>query len=186
MEMKSKKLRFLDETNSIVEFSVGNSFNQGSERGSLLLKKSIQKLGLGRGVLVDNDNNVISGEKIMTLAHDEGLKKVRVIEVSGDELVVVKRTDVKYDTTKGHELALVDNLSQSKNLEWNVDKILNTMDKKMSFDPRNWGGYECVIKELNIEDFLKEEVERQFGASKKVRKEKDEFIENNMSLFDYE
>lgn len=184
MEIKSKRLRFLDETNSMVEFSVGNSFNQGSERGSLLLKKSIQKLGLGRSVLVDNENNVISGEKIMTLAHDEGIKRVRVIEVSGDELVVVKRTDVKYDTTKSHELALVDNLSASKNLEWNVDKILDTMDSHLSFDARNWGGHECVIKELNIEDFLKEEVERQFGSHKKTKVEKDDVLDDTRTLFD--
>ena len=49
-----------------------------------------------------------------------GIKKVRVIETTGDELVAVKRTDVDIDSAEGRKMAYLDNLTTQVNLTWDL------------------------------------------------------------------
>ena len=71
------------------------NFNKHTEQGMSLLEKSLQELGAGRSILVDKNYNIISGNGIAEAAGRVGIKKVRVIEVQGDELVAVRRTDME-------------------------------------------------------------------------------------------
>jgi hypothetical protein len=47
-----------------------------------------------------------------------GIKKVRVIETTGDELVAVKRTDISIDSEEGRRMAWLDNRAGQVNLSW--------------------------------------------------------------------
>lgn len=86
-----------------------HNYNQHTEKGMMLLEKSITENGLGRSILVDKDGNIIAGNATAETAKKLGKNKIKVIETTGDELVVVKRTDLDIDSTEGRNLALADN-----------------------------------------------------------------------------
>lgn len=155
-------------------------FNKGTKNGKSLIEHSIKKLGCGRSVLVDRNGTIISGHDVYDVALALG-KKIVTIETSGDVLVVVKRIDVDANETIGKELSLVDNLSSEKNLKWDADTLHEAMQTNMSFDPRKWGGYECLVKELELKDLLSDKVAIN---DKKVKKEEVLNISNQLSLFE--
>ena len=114
-----------------------HNFNQGTDEGRQLMQRSLTELGAGRSILVDRNGNVIAGNKTQEAAIKAGIRRVRVIETDGTELVAVKRTDIDIDSAKGRELALVDNLATQVNLAWD-EAELEAMDVE-GFDPGQWG-----------------------------------------------
>lgn len=98
------------------------NFNKGTYEGEVLIKKSLERFKAGRSVLIDNDNNIIAGNKTVQAAATIGMK-VRVIETTGDELVAVKRTDIDIDSKEGRELALADNRTAQINLAWDEPNL---------------------------------------------------------------
>lgn len=164
--MEHKELIFFDESDNEVYLHDIGSFNKGNNAASKLLSQSVFSFGCGRSILVDSQNNIISGTKIANAATSSGIRKARIIETTGDELIVVKRTDINARTKKGYELSLVDNLAHDKNLNWDADALYSAMQETLSFNPRDWGGHSCLVKELNIEELLKDDVEKKRNASK--------------------
>jgi len=93
--------------------------NTGTKAGREMLKHSVESLGYGRSILVDNDNNIIAGNKTFKEANEQGIETVRVIETDGSELIAVKRTDLNlYEDPKARELAFADNRTAETNLTW--------------------------------------------------------------------
>lgn len=175
------KIVFKDKNGNSVEFYKSRSFNKGNAKYEQLLIDSIKHLGCARSIVVDSENNVICGDKTIIAASKAGMK-VRIVETTGDELIVVKRKDVLPHSKKKYDLALVDNVIANKNLYWDTDAIYDTIHQTVAFDPRNWGGYECLVKELNIEDLIKDEIEK---VSNTVKKEKNINFDNTQrSLFE--
>jgi len=70
--------------------------------------KSLKDLGAGRSIVVDADGVVIGGNAVYTKAQELGIP-VREIETSGEELIVVRRVDLKTDDPRRKALALADN-----------------------------------------------------------------------------
>ena len=93
-----------------------HNFNKGTEAGQKLMERSFKELGAGRSILVDKDGRIIAGNKSQKAAMAAGIRKVRVIETQGDELIAVKRTDLSLDSKEGRELAYADNLTTQVNL----------------------------------------------------------------------
>ena len=85
-----------------------HNFNKGNEQGQQLMERSFKELGAGRSILLDRNGNIISGNKSQQAAIAAGIKRVRVIETTGDELVAVKRTDVDIDSAEGRKMAYLD------------------------------------------------------------------------------
>jgi DNA modification methylase len=112
--------------------------NEGTQRGRGLLEKSLRQLGAGRSILTDKDGNVIAGNKTLETAADIDLP-VRIIETDGNELVVVKRTDLDlYSETdkRARQLAYADNKISEVDLAWKPDQIA------VDFEPlelKEWG-----------------------------------------------
>ena len=73
-----------------------------------MIEKSFRELGAGRSILLDRNGNIIAGNKSQQAAIAAGIKRVRVIETTGDELVAVKRTDVDIDSADGRKMAYLD------------------------------------------------------------------------------
>ena len=77
-----------------------HNFNKGTTKGKKLMNKSFKELGAGRSILIDKDNNIIAGNKTQLAAIEAGIKKVRVIETTGDEneptLTLIARKAVKW------------------------------------------------------------------------------------------
>lgn len=115
------------------------NFNKHTEYGMSLLEKSLRENGAGRSILLDKDNNIIAGNGIIEAAGSVGLENVKIAETSGDEIVAVKRTDIKLDSKKGREMALADNATASIDLDWNDDLISEEADK-WGFDANDWLG----------------------------------------------
>lgn len=173
------------ELKDINEIKPTKSFNLGTPKGSRVLKRSIKELGCCRSIVVDRNNQILAGNEVWNEAKEAGVKNVRIIETKGDELVVVKRTDIDFETKKARIIALVDNLTSELNLNYDTDYILQTMNTVWGFDPREWEGHSCLIQELSVEDCIKEglaAVERK--ETQKQAKEREEQMDiEQMSLF---
>ena len=115
-----------------------HNFNRGTEEGGRLMEKSLKELGAGRSILIDKDGNIIAGNKTQLAAIKAGIKKVRVIESDGTELIAVKRTDVEIDSKQGRELALADNLTTQINLSWDNAELTQVADEK-GIELQDWG-----------------------------------------------
>src|SRR3990167_5950957 len=103
--------------------------NKHTQYGMGLLEKSLQKLGAGRSIVLDKDNNVICGNGVSEVNATVGLP-IRIVETDGNELIAVKRMDLNITDKKARELAIADNSIAHKNLEWDTD-ILNEWDSEL-------------------------------------------------------
>ena len=115
------------------------NFNVGSSEGMRLIEKSFSKFGAGRSILIDKDNNIISGNKSAEIAQKVGINKVKVVESDGTKLVVVRRADVTPDARDGRELALAENVTALINQTWNLDLLANAKDMCGGIDIEKWG-----------------------------------------------
>ena len=59
-----------------------------------MIVDSIQELGCGRSILIDEDGTIIAGNATYEALVEAGITKVRVVEGSGDEIVAVRRIDL--------------------------------------------------------------------------------------------
>ncbi len=110
------------------------NINKGSEFGSSLLAKSLQEVGAGRSVLADKNGVLIAGNKTVEAFGAAGNTKIKVVETTGDELVVVQRTDLDINSPEGAKMKVLDNTVSKHNyiedaevadaicLEYNIDK----------------------------------------------------------------
>ena len=116
-----------------------HNFNKGNEQGQELMERSFKEMGAGRSILIDRNGHIIAGNKSQKAAIAAGIKKVRVIETTGDELVAVKRTDVDIDSAEGRKLAYLDNLTTQVNLTWDQTELEAVQADVEGFDVADFG-----------------------------------------------
>lgn len=92
-----------------------------------MIVDSIQELGCGRSILIDENGTIIAGNATYEALVEAGITKVRVVEGSGDEIVAVQRTDLtKLEKAR---LALFDNrASELSNWDTEVLATLTGID----------------------------------------------------------
>lgn len=115
-----------------------HNFNKHTKDGMSLLEKSVREHNFGRSILVDKDNNIIAGNGIVETAKKLDKTKIKVVETTGDELVVVKRTDVDINSKAGREMALADNATSANDLAWNEEELA-LAEKMWDVDIAGWG-----------------------------------------------
>lgn len=115
-----------------------HNFNRHTPEGRELLKKSINENGFGRSIVVDKDNNIIAGNGIVEAARATNKKRIKIIDTTGDELVVVRRTDIDIDTEEGRRMALADNATAAANLSWDYN-ALEEARERWNVTPEDWG-----------------------------------------------
>lgn len=91
-----------------------------SQKNKDLIKKSVEECGFGRSIIVDSENEIIGGNGLVSSIPKD--TKIKVIETKGDELVVVKRTDLKTGDEKRKKLGIYDN-STTDTSEFNMDLL---------------------------------------------------------------
>ena len=133
------------------------NYRKHNERNLDLIKKSVAEVGLGRSVVIDNENEIICGNGLVSTLDVN--TPVKVIETDGSELVVVKRTDLATADDKRKQLAIMDN-SSSDSSEFDFELLQADFDVDTLTD---WG-VELVAPQLEddtevIEDEVPEEVE---------------------------
>ena len=115
------------------------NFNKGTEQGQELMERSFKEMGAGRSILIDKNGHIIAGNKSQKAAIAAGIKKVRVIETTGDELVAVKRTDVDIDSAESRKMAYLDNLTTQVNLTWDQTELEAVQADVEGFDVADFG-----------------------------------------------
>jgi ParB-like chromosome segregation protein Spo0J len=120
--------------------------NRGTERGSYMVRKSLEKLGAGRSVLVDKNGVLIAGNKTAEAAYDIGMEEAIVVPTDGTRLVVVQRTDLDLATDpKAKELAIADNRAGEVGLAWD-EEVLSGLAQDVTlgdwFTPEEMAGWE--------------------------------------------
>lgn len=113
------------------------NFNKGCAEGEKMIDYSLEHFGCGRSVVLDKNNRIIAGNRTAASAIKSGVKKVRVVDVTGDKLVAVKRTDIDIDTKIGREFALADNLTAAANFNIDMDKVREAMER-VEMHPEIW------------------------------------------------
>lgn len=100
--------------------------NKGTERGVYMVEESLSKTGAGRSIVVDKNGVVIAGNKTQQAAADLGLDEVIEVETDGNQVVVVKRTDMDLanEGDRARLLAYYDNRASEVGLEWDAEAIL--------------------------------------------------------------
>lgn len=96
------------------------NYNKHNEENKRLIKKSIDECGFGRSVVIDNDGEVICGNGVVSTLDDN--TNIKVVETDGNELVVIRRKDLKREDEKRDKLAILDN-STGKLSEWDYDLL---------------------------------------------------------------
>lgn len=113
------------------------NLNKGTERGKELIAKSLNKFGAVRGIAVDKDNRIIAGNKTVENAIEQGIEDVIIVETTGKELVVTRRTDTSLDTKEGREMALADNATVKVDLAWDTEQ-LDAVVEDYGIDAEEW------------------------------------------------
>ena len=123
------------------------NMNKHTSYGMSLIEKSIRKHKFGRSILVDKNDRIIGGNGVTETAASIGATKTIVVETTGDELVVVKRTDVDLDSQQGREMALADNATAVGDIEWDAEAVKD-IEGEFEINPEDWG---VVLDELDEE-----------------------------------
>ena len=112
--------------------------NQGTEHGERLLDVSLEETGVGRGVVIDQNNVLVAGNKARAAAYRAGFKKAVVVEHDGDTLVVSKRTDFNLNDPDPNNPARVysylDNQTALESISFDPEVLKTFQEQGMSFD----------------------------------------------------
>ena len=147
-----------------------HNFNKGTDEGGRLMERSFKEMGAGRSVLIDKHGKIIAGNKSQKAAIAAGIKRVRVIETTGDELIAVKRTDVELESEQGRKMALLDNLTTQVNLAWDETELQTVQTDVEGFNVADFtDGLPDYIREQ-----LEAEEETAAAADERDNKEKPE------------
>ena len=132
------------------------NYRKHNQQNLDLIKKSVSEVGLGRSVVIDNENEIVCGNGLVSTLDKN--TPIKVIETDGTELVVVKRTDLNTNDEKRKQLAIMDN-STSDSSEFDLDSLQADFDVEQLQD---WGldvEFESLEEQEIIEDEVPEEVE---------------------------
>jgi hypothetical protein len=72
-------------------------------------------VGAGRSVLADKNGVLIAGNKTFEAAAQIGIDEIIEVEASGNQLVVVKRTDLDINSAEGVKMKILDNTVSKHN-----------------------------------------------------------------------
>lgn len=98
------------------------NYRQHSQKNLDLIEKSLKENQCGRSILIDSQNEIIAGNGTFQVAQKLNIP-VKVIETDGNELIAVKRTDLKTSDQKRKNLSILDN-STTDTSEFNMDMLL--------------------------------------------------------------
>ena len=115
-----------------------------TDRSAQLIKESLEKYGAARSIVIDEENRILAGNGTIEGAKQAGIKNVRIIETTGDEIIAVKRTGLSEDEKVG--LALADNRTADLS-EWDAE-MLHQLSEEHDLSP--WFEQEDLDELLNV------------------------------------
>jgi DNA modification methylase len=123
--------------------------NLHSERGTYMVSRSLEKLGAGRSILIDRDNEIIAGNLTTEQAAAMGLEEVIIVETDGNQLVAVKRVDMDLDdpATGAREMAYADNRAAIVSIDFDPERV--KLDYEAGLDLGDWW-QDFELEELGV------------------------------------
>ena len=144
--------------------------NKGSERGTYMIRRSLEKLGAGRSILLDKNGRIIAGNKTAESAADVGLDDVIVVRTQGRQLVAVLREYLDLDAPAGmaREMAYADNRTGQVSLDWDAGVLAE--DIAGGVDLSDWfKSYELIDLGVTPPDFAPVDMSEQPRLDEKKR-----------------
>lgn len=90
-----------------------------------MVRESLEKVGTGRSIVIDEDDVVLAGNATVKAAGLAGLTKLKIVEAEGDEVIAVRRRGLTSEQKR--ELALYDNRT-AELAEWDVEQLVEDVD----------------------------------------------------------
>lgn len=119
--------------------------NKGSAKGNSILEDSIQAAGLGRSIVVDKHGRIVAGNKTWEKAGELGLEDAFEVEVDGNTLVVVKRSDFDLDNpdpaNPARLYAYFDNTT-AQHMQWDAEQIAADHARGLDLELVGFADYE--------------------------------------------
>jgi DNA modification methylase len=128
------------------------------EQNKRAVEASLKELGAGRSIVVDADGVVIGGNAVYEQAKKLKIP-VREVETSGDELVVVRRVDLKTDDPRRKALALADNQIGTL-ADWDDDILSELQIELLGEIDLDVMGFELPTEPVNDEEAVSEMVDQ--------------------------
>ena len=131
-----------------------HNFNRGTEEGAELIGRSFKEHGAGRSVFIDKNNRLVGGNKAQIGFKGAGYRKVVIVDSDPDTLVAVRRKDVDLDTKEGREMALLDNLTTERNLQWDPEELKAIETEVPDFAAADYGWEPPVVEDETEEEAI--------------------------------
>ena len=90
-----------------------------------MIVDALHKVGAGRSIVIDENNEVLAGNATIEAAGEAGITQLKVIDATGDEIVAVRRTGLTTDQKR--DLAIFDNRT-GELADWDADQLLKDVE----------------------------------------------------------
>lgn len=131
------------------------NYRKHNDRNLELIKKSVNEVGFGRSVVIDNENEIICGNGVVSTLDKN--TPIKVIETDGSELVVVKRTDLSTEDKKRKQLAIMDN-STSDTSEFDIALLQADFD---SSELQDLGVPAFEASDIDVDSFFEDSEQKE-------------------------
>lgn len=111
--------------------------NRGTARGAYTIQQSLINLGAGRSIVSDKDGFVVAGNQTLKVAKELDIP-IEVVQSTGDELVVIQRTDLFLSSetdNRARLLSYADNRASELSLNWDISTIVLDVDAGLELSP---------------------------------------------------
>jgi len=86
-----------------------------------MIVEALHKVGTGRSIVIDENNEVLAGNATIEAAGEAGITDLKVVEAKGSELVAVRRTGLS--EAQKRDLAIYDNRT-GELADWDAKQLL--------------------------------------------------------------
>jgi hypothetical protein len=97
-----------------------------------MIADSLQAVGAGRSIVIDEQNQLIGGHGVVEAAAQVGITKLKVVDADGTEIVAVRRTGLTPDQKRA--MALYDNRTAELS-EWATDQLKDDVAAGLDLSP---------------------------------------------------
>lgn len=100
------------------------------ERNIRSIVKSLEEVGAGRSIVIDENNVILAGNGLVEGAGIAGIENLKIVDADGETIVAVRRTGLS-DVQK-KRLALLDNRT-AELAEWDADVLAEMVSQEFDF-----------------------------------------------------
>ena len=91
-----------------------------TERNLAMIGDSLQQVGFGRSILIDENDEILAGAGTVEAAGERGLEQLRIIDITGDEVIALRRSNMNDDEKL--RMAIFDNRASDIG-DYDVEKL---------------------------------------------------------------